>query len=279
MSFLQSPQTVLSPVSIGSFAIVAIVVFYGFDYLRSDSDTGKSPDNTSEMSRTVALDDSMLIDYAAASEKIAETDSSVTVLDIRSGSFFASEHIPRAKNASPETLTNLSVPEGSVAILVTSVGDERGLGAAAAATLRKTNPHTAVFVLDGGFEMWKASGGRTVSFGNPNLASDHSKMHFITPDDAKKRFSLNRSFIILDMRPHRLYAQKHIPNSINLPLDQLEYHYDKIPSGVKLIVFGNSELEDFQAGVRLHDLGFFSVDVLKGGFQGWKNKGFPTDGS
>ncbi|MEP7163017.1 MAG: hypothetical protein ABI747_04645, partial [Candidatus Moraniibacteriota bacterium] len=47
--------------------------------------------------------------------------------------------------------------------------------------------------------------------------------------------------------------------------------------GKTFIVYGKDELSGFRAGVRLFDMRFFGERVLEGGFQAWKDKGFPVE--
>ena len=52
---------------------------------------------------------------------------------------------------------------------------------------------------------------------------------------------------------------------------------DKIPLTKEIIVYGSTDLQGFQAGVKLYDLNFFAVWVLDDGFLGWKEKGFAVE--
>ncbi len=79
------------------------------------------------------------------------------------------------------------------------------------------------------------------------------------------------------MRPQEVFQQGHVPGAVNFPLSDLEEKYKDIPTGKPIVVYGNSALEDFQAGVRLFDLNILGVRVLEGGFNAWKTKGFTAE--
>lgn len=253
------------------FACIAIIIaFYGYKYLQKNRVTTMP---LSQETPSFATDD-MFITYDALIEKQRPDSSKVILIDIRPNELFAAEHIPQSTNVPFEIIDGLTIKDGFTFVIITSSGDEQGFGASVAQLLRTKNANAPIFILKGGFDAWKNATGKTISSGNPQLITDQSKVNYIESVELKKQLDAKQTYAIIDMRPHDIYTQGHIPGAINLPLDQLEKFYDKIPSGVKIITYGNSELEDFQTGVRLYDLGFFSNQVLKDGFAGWKSKGF-----
>lgn len=255
---------------VGFIGIAAIVGFYSYTYIQQ---------NKPQTIKPVAIDtsfvtDSLFITYADLLEKRRPDPSKVILIDIRPNEAFASEHIPQSTNIPLEVIDGLNIKDGFTFILVTAAGNEKGFGVSAAQILHAKNSAASIFILRGGFEEWKRSSGQTISFGNPASVTDQAKVNYITPETLKKDLDNKQTYFIVDMRPKNIYAGGHVPNAVNLPLDQLENFYGKIPAGMRIIAYGNSELEDFQSGVRLFDLGFFSTDVLKGGFAAWKAKGF-----
>ena len=47
-------------------------------------------------------------------------------------------------------------------------------------------------------------------------------VHRISMEAAKKNLDINKSIVLLDVRPKMEYAEGHIEGAINMPLDQLE---------------------------------------------------------
>jgi rhodanese-related sulfurtransferase len=256
---------------IGFACIAGIIAFYGHAYFRKKT----TPEtNVPLMTSTSFVTDETYISYENLSEKRSLENSNIILIDIRPNELFASEHVPQSTNIPFEIIGELNIKDGFTFILITSAGNEQGLGASAAQILHEKNSKVPLFILRGGFEGWKRASGQTISFGDSNLITDQSKVNYISPEDFKKRLDAKQFSFVIDMRPKDIYNQGHVPNAVNLPFDQLENFYKKIPSGRKIVTYGNSEIEDFQAGVRLFDLGFFSTEVLKGGFASWKDKGF-----
>ena len=79
---------------------------------------------------------------------------------------------------------------------------------------------------------------------------------------------------IVDIRSSEDYAKGHISGAKNLPIDDLEKRRLEITEK-KVVVVGNSELQEFQAAVRMNDMLLVSPFVLKGAMPQWEQKGFP----
>ena len=254
----------------GVLGIGSIFIYHGYTYFfphkQANDIIGK------QVSQAVA--DEYFLSYEGVQEKMKADPSKVILIDIRDNSAFSAEHIPQSTNIPFESLDGLSLKDGFTFVLITDSGNEQGLGVSAFQMLHAKFSQAPLFILRGGFEGWKTSSGQTISFGYPDSLTDQSKVVYIQPEDAKKKFDAHQKYLIIDMRPKDVYEKGHIETAINLPFDQLEMLYQKIPTGYKIIAYGNSELEDFQVGVRMFDLGFFSTEILKGGFEGWKNKGY-----
>ncbi len=259
--------------SVGFAGIVGIIAFYTHAYIQRNH----TSDQNTTQEQQPSLSDDAFTDYDTVIRKQQENPSQIVLIDIRSNVLFANEHIPRSTNIPFEVISNLEIKDGFTFVIVTTVGNEQGFGAMAMQALHTKNDKAPIFILRGGFEGWKQSGGATISIGDPSLITDQVKVKYITPEEYKKRLDTKQAYAVIDMRSHDAYAQGHVPNAVNLPLDQLEHHFDKIPKGVRIVTYGDSELEDFQSGVRLFDLGFLSTEVLKGGFADWKSKGFGVE--
>lgn len=256
---------------IGLVGITSIFGFYGYNYFHTQNPAKKNAVSID----TSFVNDDTYITYTALMEKIKQQGKSkIILIDVRSTDLFISSHVPQSTNVPIDTMSNISLQNGFTYIIITSSGNEQGFGVTAAGIIHDKDSKAPIFILRGGFESWESSSGQIISIGSPASIVDQAKVKYVTPEVLKQRLDVKQSYFILDMRPHDIYEAGHVINAINLPLDQIEGYYDKIPAGSRIVAYGNSELENFQVGVRLFDLGFFSTEVLKGGYIQWKIKGF-----
>lgn len=271
----QVPRSDTKPLLIGLVAILAILAFYTFRAFSSPESDNPTPVETLD----TKLPD---VPSVSASDLLKESlPASYILIDVRSEDAFLGEHIVGSVNKSFEVIMTSPLPQASDSkqriILVGSV-DDQNLAEQATRLLISNGLKTA-FMLDGGIEGWKSQGGRTISQGNPDSFVDQSKVLLIESKELQSALLASSPVQVVDMRPADVFAQGHIPKSINIPLEELETRYSEIPSGKQIVTYGNSALEDFQAGVRLFDLHFLGAQVLKGGYNAWKNAGFPTETS
>ena len=219
---------------IGVIGIVSIFGFYGYDYFHSKSLTSQ---NTLSLDSSFVTD-SMYVSYDALMEKIKQQGKKkIILIDVRSNDLFAYAHVPQSTNVPIETIGNLILQNGFTYVVITSSGNEQGFGATAAEILHSKDSKAPIFILRGGFESWETSSGQVISIGNPTSIVDQAKVKYVTPEIVKQRLDTKQNYFILDMRPHDVYASGHIANAINLPLDQLEGYYDKIPAGSRIIAY------------------------------------------
>jgi rhodanese-related sulfurtransferase len=257
---------------LGFGGILCVIIFYWYQFF-----VRPTPVTPATKQPTITTpSDQDFIPYDKLSALLANP-TDLTLLDIRTNELFANEHIPRSINTPLEFLDSITLDPQKTIVILTSAGDEQGLGISTLQFLRAKNASASIAILKGGFEGWKNNGGQVVSFGYQDSTTDYAKVSFIPSEDLKKLIATKRPLLVVDMRSNEAYTEGHPPKSINIPLDQLEEKYENLPLGIPLIVYGNSALEDFQAGVRLFDLGYFSTKILKGGFQDWKTKGFPVE--
>lgn len=201
----------------------------------------------------------------------------IHIVDIRSEESFQNEHIVSSLNVPIENLNNFKFPfplNDSVAIIGFATESQENQLAIEAI---KNAGYNDVSVVIGGISAWKNSNGKIISKGSPSLLIDQSKITYIAPDDLNVILEKNAdSILILDVRAEQTFSQEHMAKAINIFLEKLETDNSKISLGNQIITYGENEIDSFQSGVRLYDLGFYNVKVLKGGFTAWKEKGFPT---
>lgn len=200
------------------------------------------------------------------------------LIDSRSSDEFKQEHVLGAINITNENIGQYlkTVKPESKFILIGNDSNDLSLKLLAEALKKEGQKDFAI--LSGGQNAWISSGGRTVRLGDPAALSDQAKINIIKSEDLKKIMdSQNFQLYIIDMRSEKAYTAEHLPQSKNIPGNLLEERYKTIPIGKKVVFYAGSELETFQLGVALFDLGISRAQALEGGFSAWKAKGFPTE--
>jgi len=196
--------------------------------------------------------------------------SGIQIVDLRSQSDFAEEHIMDSINIPQENLQkegDILDPEKET-ILVTYTDSKEAI--ANSVKLLESNGFNNVSVLYNGMEGWKSGLFSTVANGNPDSILDQSKIVYISLEEFQSALNTDDNLFILDVREPSEFEKENIHNSINIPLSQLETRKNKISKLKEIIVYGKDATESFQAGSKLFDLGFFTTKTLDGGFDIWK---------
>lgn len=260
----------------GMTSIVGILIFYSVRY-HQQSQLQEADKAIVEEKNQKTLEESDFIFPEDAIRDSIQNAAIVDIIDIRSNDLFAYEHIPLSTNVPIDTIADFIPKNDRHIIIIASAGNEQGEGNLALQSIKEKSDQSSVKVLRGGFEGWQSFGGQTLSFGNPESIVHQSKVSYITSEELLAQNQNKRKILLLDMRTASKYADGHLPQALNLPLDELEQRYRSLPTGANIVAYGGSALEDFQAGVRLIDLGFFSTRILKGGFDEWKAQGFSIE--
>lgn len=196
----------------------------------------------------------------------------IQVVDIRGSDDYKLEHLVGSISATSEDSLNGVSKEKIIIIVGYEDQKENYLKAI---EFVKNKGFSEAYVLDGGIDAWKATGGDTISIGNPGSFVDNAKLIYITADELKKIIDdQNYPKFILDVSSKQSFASGHLPGAENIFLDDLEKSISKIPTGKEIFVYGENDLQGFQAGVRLYDLGIIGAKVLENGLPAWKEKGF-----
>lgn len=89
----------------------------------------------------------------------------------------------------------------------------------------------------------------------------------------------NATTLVVDVRSPGEYLTSHIPNSINLPVDQLDPHLRRIVSaaGGTLVLVCQAGGRAEQAAGKLGQAGLSDMVVLDGGMNSWTQAGAPVD--
>lgn len=210
-------------------------------------------------------------------EKIINGEN-VIIIDIRDSVSFKKEHIEDSINITPDQIAEeVAKLDKKSLIVIVGYNFEDKNAEAGAVKFFKDYGFEEVMALSGGIFAWKTNSNSTIGIGNPESIVDQSKVEKIIPAQLKLAIENDYPVFIIDTRSTALFAQGHIPSSINIPLDDLERRKEEISSSKEIIVYGDSELSDFQASVKLHDLGFLANYTIDGGFSSWQEKRFPIE--
>lgn len=89
----------------------------------------------------------------------------------------------------------------------------------------------------------------------------------------------NPSTLVVDVRTPGEYLTSHIPESINIPVDQLDPHLRRIVSaaGGTLVLVCQSGGRAEQAADKLGQVGLSDMVVLAGGMNSWLQAGAPVE--
>jgi len=260
--------------SIGFFLIVLIAlatIFHPFP-------KGKGPDskNAARQSDLAGkLDAAPKISNSELSKKIQRKEK-MTLIDIRSETEYASEHLLDSQNiplADINEALKILDKHATYVLIGSDVISEpvaETLGALSDSGFEK------IYYLEGGFSAWKNSYYPTISEGDPNRFTDQSKVSYIQTDTLKGMIGLEANLAIIDVRKSSQFSEGHLEGSINIFLDDLEKRKSDIPLGKKIILCDNDGLGAFKAAVKLFDMGFFNAFVLSDGLDSWKKKGYAT---
>jgi rhodanese-related sulfurtransferase len=252
---------------IGALLIAMVFAYTLFksEFKKDNSESAKTSEGTEINYPKIAPED--------LKNRLKNPDK-IQVVDVRGSDDYKLEHLIGSVNITSEESFD-GIPQGKTIVII---GYEEQKGdLKKAVDLAKSKGFDDAYVLDGGIPAWKGIGGSTISIGNPSSFTDNAKVIYISPEDLKKIIDdQNYPKYILDVSSKQAFDNEHLPGAENIFLDDLEKSADKIPLEKTVVVYGENDLQSFQAGVRLSDLGIMSAKVLEGGLPAWKEKGFET---
>ena len=259
---------------LGFFLILIIILITLF---RSKLFT--SADNTSQLDFNSQISSGLgynTIDANDLNKKILlnKKDNSITLLDIRPFDSYIREHVVDAVNLTPDDfpLDEKIDSHNQVVVIGADKNDENIKKTVD--ELKKENFQNFL-VLIGGMDSWQKIGGVTVTYGDPTLFTDQSKVSYVDPKDLNDALKQNVPMFIVDVGTAEDYANGHISGAINIPSDDLEKRRGEITEK-KVIVVGPNELQEFQSSVQMYDMLLVSPFVLKGAMPQWIQKGYPV---
>jgi rhodanese-related sulfurtransferase len=81
---------------------------------------------------------------------------------------------------------------------------------------------------------------------------------------------------ILDVRTTEEWAEYHIPDSMLIPLDELEMRVSEVPRDQEVVVVCRTGNRSQEGRNILKHAGFTDVSSMAGGVQQWAAQGYPT---
>ncbi len=104
-------------------------------------------------------------------------------------------------------------------------------------------------------------------------------MQTITREQLEEKLENDDDFTLVNVLSHEQFEQEHIPDSINIPMDQIEETApDRFDPDDDIVVYCASEScqASPKAAKKLDELGFTNVKDYEGGLAEWKDAGNET---
>jgi sulfur-carrier protein adenylyltransferase/sulfurtransferase len=100
----------------------------------------------------------------------------------------------------------------------------------------------------------------------------------VSPDEVKTRVEAGKVGVLLDVREKEEVRQGYIPQALSIPRGFLEMQVEeKVPDkSTPIVAYCAGGTRSMLAGRILKELGYTNVVSMRGGFNGWKNKGLPV---
>lgn len=214
-----------------------------------------------------------LVDWAAPLPEETKPDPALTdpskfrVVDLRSATIYAAEHIPSSLNIGLrgrlETWVGIMIPwdiqaAGKLILLGNKAELTEGL-----IRLNRIGYQAGVITL----ESWKAAGLPTRS------------VDLIKPGNLHALMKAGKSPMIVDIRLPSEWMGLRIGEVVNLPLDKLGALASKLDPAQPVVTVCNSAYRSSMAVGVLEGKGFGSVSSMAGGSEAWIQAGLPVMGS
>lgn len=197
----------------------------------------------------------------------------LNLIDIRTSEEFANEHMENSKNLSPQNILS-SIDKNQFYIIIDN--GTGGNGENLTAALNDSNYKNA-FYLEGGFSGWKNSNLPTVSAGKEDSIIDQSKVTYLSFDQLKTYLEKENEIMLVDLRGADSFAQEHLKNAVNIPIEQIEDQKKELSYTKDIILYDDNDgTSAFQAAVRLFDLNIFNAYAVSDGLSTLKQKGMET---
>ncbi len=194
----------------------------------------------------------------------------IAVVDVRSETEFAKEHIPGAVNVLLGRPLGQEVGRDSVVVVY--CGNQSCPNSLVAAKMFADSAYSNVLSLEGGLAAWKKAGfnteGSSVSTGGGT-----DSRSFITAEELGPVLH-SAGYYIVDLRTEKEYLAGHITGAVNVPFDGLASSADSFPKGKTIVIYDRNGLNARTGASQVKSRGFSAV-WLAGGLAGWAGKKLP----
>ena len=104
------------------------------------------------------------------------------------------------------------------------------------------------------------------------------RFYLVNPNDISAVMKVNESALIVDVRTYEEYCCGRIPGAMHISLCELSGGVEKLPEELDstIYVYCNDGVRGAYALASLRMLGYTDVYNLSGGFEFWKEAGFPV---
>ncbi len=103
-----------------------------------------------------------------------------------------------------------------------------------------------------------------------NMSGIISQVRNVRVEEIRKRIETTGSdFALIDVREPKEYAQSHLPGAILMPLSQLPFMFDKIPTDKTVTVYCRSGKRSASAAALLSSYGIQDIENMEGGIMAW----------
>jgi Rhodanese-related sulfurtransferase len=104
----------------------------------------------------------------------------------------------------------------------------------------------------------------------------------ITADDLKDALESERPPVLINVLSRDAHEARHIPGSVNVPVDDIDRVEDLVPNKDEPIVVycANADCTASPAAAQtLEEMGYTNVTDFEDGYAGWRRAGYPLVGT
>lgn len=204
------------------------------------------------------------------------------VLDTRKRMDYIRGHLVPAQWIQADSLKDkLEILPRNASIIIYDYDNDKSISAA---NLLRKNGFTSCVAMQGGYAEWIKKGFpsaiRLVRNTSPTIDVTSKT---ITTDEVNKIIGADSTYVVIDIRSHPAFLEAHIKNALSIPYVPLNEFVISIEEQdfsrnkpIILYTDDNFANGDKAADVMLRN-DYAEIYLLKGGFEEWQSKGFPTE--
>src|SRR3989338_574813 len=99
-----------------------------------------------------------------------------------------------------------------------------------------------------------------------------------SPEELRQKMTSGEKICLVDVREVEEHEAERISGSFNFPLSRFKEHLSSIPKSEPIYLLCRLGGRAYQAAHYLGEIGYPSVQVVAGGLESWKEKGYPVEG-